>query len=126
MRAIVIGHDKQLAVKELPDLTAMQEVVGGLIEPVDLRFRGRGSDFEPATMWVNEEYLLVYGPGEFNSIATDVCGLGGRPDFMFRIPILGNAFLTGGVDQVGDTLDVGEAGERAVRRVAREAGGEWS
>lgn len=126
MRAIVINHDKQLAVKELPDLTAMQAVVGGLIEAVDLRFRGRGSDSEAATMWVNEEYLIHFGPTEFNSIASDVCGLGGRPDFMFRIPILGNAFLTGGTDVEGNTLDVGVRGERAVRRVAREAGGVWS
>lgn len=121
MRAIVINHDKQLAVQDLDDLTAMQGVVGGLIEPVNLRFKG-----EAATMWVNEEYLIHFGPTEFNSIASDVCGLGGRPDFMFRIPILGNAFLTGGSDVEGNTLDVGVRGERAVRRVAREAGGVWS
>lgn len=111
MKALVIGRNKTVTETDLQDYPAMRDAVGGLIEPVDLTF---------GTLWVNEEFLYSFGPEDFNSISSDVCGLGGRADLMLT-GILGDCFLTGGTDDQGETLDVTEAGRRAVQRVAREA-----
>lgn len=116
MKALVITKDKRVSEADLPDLTAMQAVVGGYIEPVDLSF---------GTLWCNEEYLFTMGPDDVNWTASDICGVGGRQDFLFR-PLLGDVFITGGTDRDGNTLDYTEAALRAVKRVAREAGAEVS
>ena len=55
----------------------------------------------------------------------DVCGLGGRSDLLLH-GILGNAFLTGGVDDEGETLDVGDQAIHALVTVAMEAGAAWA
>jgi hypothetical protein len=112
---IAIYPDKRVTRVELNALGDYQEIVNGYIEPVNLKF---------GTLWVNEEFLLgQFGPEDFNSIASDVAGLGGRPDLMLFTPILGPAILTGFVGPEGEDLDFTEAGERAVKRIAREAGG---
>lgn len=112
MNAIVINPDKTVTETELSDLKSMQDAVGGYIEAVNLTF---------GTLWVNEEFRLgQFGPEDFNSIGSDLCGLGGRPDLMLG-GILGPVFLTGGPDGTGETLDVTVAGRNAVKRIAREA-----
>lgn len=112
-QGIAIYPDKRVENVTLSDLKAYQAIVGGYIEPVTLS--------DGSTLYVNEEYLYQFGPDDFNSIATDVAGLGGRPEFMFRQPILGPAVLVGPVDAEGDDTDVTDAGKRWVQRVAREA-----
>lgn len=113
--AIAIYPDKRIVPITLGGLDDYRAIVLGWIEPVDLSF---------GTLWVNEEFLLgQFGPEDVNWIASDVAGLGGRPDFMLRSPILGPVVLTGGTDREGETLGITEAGRKAVRRVGREAGG---
>ncbi len=114
--AIVITSDKRVSDRDV-EYDDMKEIVEGWIEPVDLYF-----DDEAATLWVNEEFLYKFGAERANWVASDVAGLGGRPEFMLQMPILGNAFLTGGTGPDGETLDVGPNARRAVERVAREAG----
>ena len=77
-KVLVITTDKQVYDKEVTTLAEQQEIVGGLIEPIDLPQIG-------ATLWVNEMFLFT--DLEFNSIATDVCGLGGRSDLMLPSPL---------------------------------------
>lgn len=109
--AIVITSEKEVSEREIDGLDAMQAIVGGLIEPVTLS--------DGSTMFVNEEF--VYMPDlRFNSIASDVAGLGGRSDLMLR-GIAGNVFIVGPVDDDGNDTDVTDKARRWVRRVAREA-----
>lgn len=115
-QAIIINSDKTMSEQDV-EYADMREIVEGLIEPIDLTFGG-----EAATLWVNEEFLFTFGPERVNWTATDIASLGGRPEFMLHGPLLGNAFITGGVDENGDTMDVGPKARRAVARVAREAG----
>lgn len=110
-KALAIRPDKTVEEVDLVGLDDMQEVVEGLIQPVDLRF---------GTLYVNEEFLYQFGPEDFNSIAGDVCGLGGRSDLMMT-GILGPTFLVGGVDDEGYDLDVTDEGRKQVERVRREA-----
>ena len=111
-KGIAIYPDKRVQEVELDGLDSMQEIVGGLIEAVGLSF---------GTLYVNEEYTYKFGADEFNSIAADVAGLGGRQDLMMQ-GILGPGVLVGGVDHEGWDTDVTEVGRKAVRRVGREAG----
>jgi len=117
-RAIVIRRDKTLVERDLDGLQDMQSIVEGYIEAVRL--------LDGSTMWVNEEYRLgQFGADDFNSIASDVAGLGGRPDLMLS-GIFGDVFITGPGTPKGDETDVTDQARDWVRRVAREAGGVWA
>ena len=70
-------------------LASMQKLVGGLIQPIDLA--------EDTTMWVNEEGLMLDLP--YNHLATSFCAIYGIDTY-----ICGDIFLTGGVDEDGNTL----------------------
>lgn len=117
VKAIIIHPDKRIIERTVSGLSDLQGVVGGSIEPVSLK--------GDVTMWVNEDYLYAFDNSEVNWIATDVCGLGGRPEFMFRQPIKGPVVLVGPPVN-GEDTDVTDDAKRWVQRVAREAGGKWS
>jgi hypothetical protein len=90
MLVAIINTDGTVESKEIDgSLESMQAIVGGLIQPVDL---------EPtATVWVNEEGLLL--GMEPNRIATDLAN-----EFGIQTRLVGTAFLTGGIDEDGNTL----------------------
>lgn len=111
VKVLVIDGQNTPYESEISSLNDAQGIVGGLIEAVDLKF---------GTMYVNEEYLYRYGPTDYNGIASDVAGLGGRPDLMLT-GILGPVYITGPVDREGWDTDVTVTARQAVRRVAREA-----
>lgn len=117
MIGIIINPDKTLEERDFTSLKAKQEVVKGLIEPISLT--------GDHTLWINEEFRYLFNNTDFNSIATDVCGLAGRPDIMLRDPILGPVILVGPPDHKGNDTDVTDEARNWVRRVAREAGGKW-
>jgi len=117
VRAIIIKRDKTITERNVGSLQDMQAIVEGYIEAVRLR--------DGSTMWVNEEFRLgQFGPDDFNSIASDVAGLGGRPDLLFT-GILGDVFITGPPDADGYETDATHTAREWVRRVALEAGGVW-
>ncbi len=70
-------------------LSSMQSLVGGLIQPIDL--------LDDVTMWVNEEGLVI--GLEYNHLATSFCSIFGIDAY-----ICGDVFLTGGVDEDGNTM----------------------
>lgn len=70
-------------------LSSMQAIVGGLIQPVDL--------LEDATIWVNEESLMLDMP--YNYVASRFAS-----QFGYDAYLCGNAFVTGGVDEDGNTM----------------------
>lgn len=109
---IYIGPDKTVEDREYPDLRSLQEAVKGYIEAVRLADGG--------VMWVNEEFRYSFTTSDFNSIASDVCGLGGRPDLMLG-GILGPVVIQGPADDDGNTTAPTDQARRWVRRVAREA-----
>lgn len=112
VKGIRIAPDKTVTEIELITLHQYQAAVDGWIEAVGLTF---------GTMYVNEEFTYKFGADDFNSIATDVAGLGGRPDLMLT-GILGPVILVGFGDSEGYDTDVTVEGRQAVRRVGREAG----
>lgn len=117
VKAIVIKRDKTLVEREVSGIRDMQSIVEGYIEAVGLS--------DGSTMWVNEEFRLgQFGPADFNSIASDVAGLGGRLD-LTMFGILGDVFITGPADKWGNETDVTEVARGWVKRVANEAGGVW-
>jgi hypothetical protein len=90
MLVAVINTDGTVESKEIDgSLESLQAIVGGLIQPVDLEPR--------ATIWVNEEGLLL--DLEPNRIATDLAN-----EFGIQTRLVGTAFLTGGIDEDGNTL----------------------
>lgn len=114
VKGIAIHPDKRVVEVVVNGLADMQAVVGGLIEPVDLA--------NGVTMYVNEEGGYLFTAEDVNWIASDVAGLGGRPEFMLRQPILGPVLLLGFDPASGEETDLPEQGRRWVRRVGREAG----
>lgn len=111
-KGIYISPDKTVEERDFSGLKSLQEAVKGYIEAVTLS--------DGSAMWVNEEYLYSFGPEAFNSIATDVAGLGGRPDLLLR-GILGPVVIQGPADHNGNTLPPTDKARRWVHRVAREA-----
>jgi len=111
-RAIAIYPDKRVLDVEVDGLDDMQALVEGKIQPVDLTF---------GSMYVNDEYLFQFTADDFNSIGSDVAGLGGRADLMLS-GIRGPVFLVGPVDSNGYETDVTDDGRKAVRKVGLEAG----
>lgn len=112
IKGLAIYSDKRVEDVKLAGFEDYQKIVEGNIEAVRLRF---------GIMYVNEEFLLgQFGPEDFNSIATDVCGLGGRPDLMFS-GILGPVVVVGNLDEEGYDLSITDRGRKAIERVRREA-----
>lgn len=118
MRVLVLTRDKRVIDRTIDGLADMQAIVGGYIEAVRLS--------DGSTLWVNEEFRLgQFGPDDFNSVASDVAGLGGRPDLLLG-GILGDTFLTGPTDAEGNETDYTDTARRWVERVGREAGVVWT
>jgi hypothetical protein len=97
-KALVIGFDESLEVIDLDapegSLEVIKNVVDGWVEPVYL--------LPNETMWVNEEGKLDGLPP--NSIATSIFQVVfGKVDI-----IMGNAVITGGSDDKGETLGMTE------------------
>jgi Domain of unknown function (DUF3846) len=116
-KGLLIKSDKTIAEVTLDGYHDLSDAIGGYIEAVRLK--------SGDTMYVDEEFLIKgYGPDDFNSIASDVCGLGGRPDLMLT-GILGPVVILGPIDEAGDDTDITPAARRMVKRVANEAGGRY-
>ncbi len=107
---IVITADKKVTVRDIDGLSDMQAIVGGYIERVGLK--------DGSSMYLNEEGRIHGLP--FNSIASDVLGLGGRADLMLA-GVMGDAFIVGPDDGEGNDTHVTDAAKRWVERVKREA-----
>lgn len=75
-----------------------------------------------AVMWVNEEFTYKWPntPNHFNSIATDIAGMGGRADILLT-GIKGPVLLTGPTDQEGYSTDLDDAVVILAKRIQREA-----
>lgn len=116
-KALVIRPDKTIEEVIITGYRDLADAIGGYIEPVTLKTGD--------TMYVDEEYRLKnYGAEDFNSIATDVAGLGGRPDLLLH-GILGTVVIVGPIDEEGDDTDITAGARRMVKRVAGEAGGRY-
>lgn len=112
VKGIAIYPDKRVVDVEINDYKDGQAIVQGLIEPVGLK--------DGSTMYVNEEGLYLFDNDQFNSIATDVAGLGGRTDLLFS-GLKGPVYIVGPLDNDGYDTDVTDTARRWVNRVAREA-----
>jgi len=55
-----------------------------------------------------------------NSLATDVCGVGGRPDLLMQ-GIVGDVFIVGPTDDEGDDTDLTDLVRRIVLRCSEGA-----
>jgi len=98
LKGVVITTANEVTFRDdLRDLTVMQGIVGGWLEAIQL---GDGS-----TMYLNEEGRLHGLP--FNTIATDVCGIGGRPDLLMQ-GIVGDVLIVGPPDYEGEDTDLTE------------------
>lgn len=120
---IAIYPDKrveEVILDHASSLEGKQEIVKGWIEPVDLH---TPSGEYVGTMWVNEEGRYVFGPDDFNSIASDVAGLMGRSDLMLT-GILGPVLVVGPADPSNGNrdTDVTYWQRNIINRVTREAG----
>lgn len=93
-------------------LGALQEVVGGWVQAVDLQ--GKFAGF---TLWVNEEGK--FAGLSFNDLATAVweMSFGRNTDY-----IMGNAVITAGVDNEGDTMSLTEEQTAYLATCLTEAG----
>lgn len=96
-RAIVIRQDDTVEERDVGELHELQEIVGGSIELVSL-------PEDRSAMYVNEEGLFDKRC-RFNTVATRVAGLAGRPD-LFGSGIRGNVVVVGPVSDDGDDSDV--------------------
>jgi hypothetical protein len=114
VKGIAIYPDKRVEAVELNGLKDYQRIVLGLIEAVNLK--------GGTTMYVNEEYWYQFTISDFNSIATDVAGLGGRVDLVLA-GILGPVVIVGPVDDEGYDTSITEQAQHWVECVSREAGG---
>ena len=99
-KALIVKPSGEYEVKEFDDtnsLSTLQNAVGGLIQPIDI-LDGR------ATMWLNEEFLLLPGLQE-NIMASAIY----EQDYnLSNQRLLGNAVFTGGTDENGFTLGLDE------------------
>lgn len=119
IRGLIIQPDKTMTFTILTKYEDYRDIVKGYIEPVTLW----DDHAVQGTMWVNEEFLLgQFGPDDYNSIASDVCGLGGRPDLMFS-GILGPVVVVGPVDKDGYDTDLTPTAFSWIMRVGHEADG---
>ena len=89
MLVAIINTDGTVEARQIDgSLYAMQAIVEGLIQPVDLQ--------EDMTLWVNEEGMYRE---DYNFLASGIAG----------IPLNGPAFITGGIDKEGNTLGINPA-----------------
>jgi len=117
VRGILILPDKTLSEVSLRDYRDYQDAVDGTFEIVTLS--------DGSGLCINDGSFSQFGPEDFNSIASDVAGLGGRPDLML-LGLVGPAVMVGPVDDEGNSLDVTDQARRWIERVSREAGGHWA
>jgi hypothetical protein len=93
-KAVVIGFDESIGVLDLDapegSLKVLQDAVDGWVEVVDLAPK--------LSIWVNEEGKLNGLP--YNGIATAIF----QEKFGAVDIIVGNAVLTGGTDEEGETI----------------------
>jgi hypothetical protein len=100
-KALVINTDGTVAVID-PTLDALQAAVGGWVQAVDLT--------DTLTLWVNEEGKMVglpYNPYA-QALWNDTYGRG--TDYL-----VGNAVITGGTDEDGETLGLDDESIAAVK-----------
>ena len=95
---------------ERGDIDAMQSIVGGLFDVA----RGEGPGGEAISVWVNDEGLLMGLP--LNERASVIAGRGAH--------LVGDAFVTGGVDDEGNTLDIPLLTAMAITGAERKCGRE--
>lgn len=89
MLVAVINTDGTVEARQIDgSLYSMQHIVEGLIQPVDIQ--------DDITLWVNEEGLYRE---DHNPLATRIA----------QTHINGPAFLTGGIDEDGNTLGLNPA-----------------
>jgi hypothetical protein len=89
MLVAIINTDGTVESKEIDgSLQSMQEIVEGLIQPVDLT--------DDMTLWVNEEGMYR---DDYNPLASGIANM----------PLNGPAFITGGIDEEGNTLGINPA-----------------
>jgi hypothetical protein len=95
--AVIVTTKAEVSIIDIAEgsLKKLQSAVDGLIQPVDLD--------ADVTMWVNEEGLLR-NDLEMNDIATSLYAQ------MYDItnPIIGDVVFTGGTDEEGNTLGLGD------------------
>lgn len=95
---IPTDRDEPIYTREFNGLSDYQEVIGGLIEPIDL------PQPYPATMYVDEEGRLKNL--ELNARASLIV-MAHNPLYLFRgINVLGPAVIVGEPDEEGETQDV--------------------
>lgn len=89
MLVAVINTDGTVEARQIDgSLYSMQHIVEGLIQPVDIQ--------DDITLWVNEEGLYR---DDHNPLASGIA----------NTHINGPAFLTGGIDEEGNTLGLNPA-----------------
>jgi hypothetical protein len=89
MLVALINTDGTVEAKQIDgSLQSMQSIVEGLIQPVDLQ--------EDMTLWVNEEGMYRE---DYNALASGIAG----------IHLNGPAFITGGVNEEGETMGLNPA-----------------
>jgi hypothetical protein len=88
-------------------LSKLQGAVDGLIQPVDID--------DSITMWVNEEGLLRNDLA-INPLATALF----IQIFEAKTPIIGDVVFTGGPDEEGNTLGLGENYLKSITSWARK------
>lgn len=97
-QVIVITADKKVSVEQMPSTSPdeynfLNTAVAGWIQAVEL-----AENLEGITLWVNEEGKMNGLP--YNALATYLWEL----SYGFTDVIVGNAVLTGGTDDEGETL----------------------
>jgi hypothetical protein len=114
VKGVKVSDTKQVTVIALTSLEDRQEVVEGLIEPIDLGVWG--------TCWVNEEFLFKFGPERVNYLASDIVAHLTEQSYFLLSPLLGNALFVGPCDAHGEDTDVSDALIDKICFVAEEAG----
>jgi len=102
LRVTTTGEEEEIDIAE-DGLRKLQTAVGGWVQAIDLT--------PTLTLWCNEEGKLVdlphnpYGQFLWNST------FGAHTDY-----IVGDIVVTGGTDDMGDTMGLGESDEAALRK----------
>lgn len=97
IKVVVMEVGKPAEVRNIPnDLKSFQNIVGGMLEAVTLG--------KAAVLWVNEEGLIYDLP--FNRPILTPNG---------RMDIVGNAFISGGVDDDGNVKSLSDDQARVLK-----------
>lgn len=86
-------------------LAEMQAAVGGLIQPIDLS--------EKLTMWVNEEFIFMPDL-ELNALASSFFHVMAGGEYAIH----GTVIFTGGTDDEGEIMALGETEATLVKTLA--------